>query len=66
MPSARRFPPPWTIEEHAEKSFSFGARDNSARAPVYDHMVAALKKELERKPWDGVETQTIGFLRLSG
>ncbi len=50
----------------AGESFSFGARDNSARAPVYDHMVAVLKKELERKPWDGVQKQTIGFLRLSG
>jgi hypothetical protein len=50
----------------AGESFSFGVRDNSARAPVYDHMVAALKKELERNPWDGVQKQTIGFLPLSG
>jgi hypothetical protein len=50
----------------AGESFSFEVRDNSARAPVYDHMVAVLKKELERKPWNGAQTQTIGFLSFAG
>jgi len=31
MPSARRFPPPWTIEEHAE---SFIVRDATGQALV--------------------------------
>jgi hypothetical protein len=49
----------------AGESFSFDAREKKARAPAYDQMIAALKKELEHKPWEGVQKQAIGFLPLS-
>jgi hypothetical protein len=32
MPSARRFPPPWIVEEHTE---SFIVRDNNGQALGY-------------------------------
>ena len=48
--------------EAAGKAFSFDISDNNAHTAAYAAMSDALKRELKRKPWDGVEKRPIGFL----
>ena len=50
--------------EAAGEAFSFDINDNNAHTAAYAAMSDALKRELSRKPWDGVE-RPIGFLPLS-
>ena len=50
--------------EAVGEAFSFDINDNNALTAAYAAMSDALKRELSRKPWDGIE-RPIGFLPLS-